>query len=56
MINIALRFDDPSISSDHALEKEVIAICKRYRVKINWQFQKDLPASLLFQNPLKKQL
>mgnify|MGYP002700258740 CR=1 FL=1 len=36
MINIALRFDDPSVSSNHALEKEVIAICYRHGVKINF--------------------
>ncbi|OUS15928.1 hypothetical protein A9Q88_09250 [Gammaproteobacteria bacterium 50_400_T64] len=36
MINIALRFDDPSITSNHALEKEVIAICSRHGVKINF--------------------
>ncbi|MEZ0123236.1 MAG: DUF2334 domain-containing protein [Candidatus Reddybacter sp.] len=35
MINIALRFDDPSISSNHELEKAVIAICAKYGVKIN---------------------
>ena len=36
MINIALRFDDPSISSNHDLEKEVISICARHHVKINF--------------------
>jgi len=35
MINVALRFDDPSITSDHKLEFEVIKICARYGVKIN---------------------
>ena len=36
MIHIALRFDDPSISSDRDLEKNVIEICVRYGVKINF--------------------
>ncbi len=36
MINVAIRFDDPSISSDHALEEEVISICAQYGVKINF--------------------
>ena len=35
MINVALRFDDPSITSDHKLEFEVIKICAKYGVKIN---------------------
>jgi len=35
MINIALRFDDPSVSSNHALEEAVIAICAKHGVKIN---------------------
>lgn len=36
MINIALRFDDPSVSSNHMLESEVINICSEYGVKINF--------------------
>lgn len=36
MIKIAFRFDDPSLTSDHSLEKRVIDICKRYAVKINF--------------------
>ncbi|MEZ0148379.1 MAG: DUF2334 domain-containing protein [Candidatus Reddybacter sp.] len=36
MIHIALRFDDPSVSSDHILENNVIEICVRYGVKINF--------------------
>ncbi|MBL4780856.1 MAG: DUF2334 domain-containing protein [Porticoccaceae bacterium] len=35
MINVALRFDDPSVSSNHKLEEAVIAICAKYGVKIN---------------------
>ncbi|NOR70194.1 MAG: hypothetical protein GQ532_10985 [Methylomarinum sp.] len=36
MIKIAFRFDDPSFTSDHLLEKNIIEICKRYAVKINF--------------------
>jgi len=36
MIKIAFRFDDPSLTSDHSLEKEIINICNRYAVKINF--------------------
>ena len=36
MINIAFRFDDPSVSSNHMLESEVINICSEYGVKINF--------------------
>ena len=36
MIKIAFRFDDPSVTSDHSLEKEIINICKKYDVKINF--------------------
>lgn len=36
MIKIAFRFDDPSLTSDHSLEKRIIDICKRYAVKINF--------------------
>ena len=36
MINIAIRFDDPSITSNHALEEAVISICIQYGVKINF--------------------
>ena len=47
MINIALRFDDPSISSNHDLEKEVIAICSRHDVKINFAV---IPFKIINQN------
>lgn len=36
MIRLAFRFDDPSLTSDHALEKEIIALCKKYKIKINF--------------------
>jgi len=36
MIKIAFRFDDPSLTSDHLLEKQIINICNRYAVKINF--------------------
>ena len=36
MINVAIRFDDPSITSNHALEEDVISICSQYGVKINF--------------------
>ncbi|WP_198245568.1 DUF2334 domain-containing protein [methane-oxidizing endosymbiont of Gigantopelta aegis] len=36
MIKIAFRFDAPSVTSDHSLEKEIINICKAHDVKINF--------------------
>lgn len=36
MIHIAFRFDDPSLTSDHSLEKSIINICQRYAVKKNF--------------------
>ena len=36
MIHVAFRFDDPSENSDHELEKDIIKLCCKYRVPINF--------------------
>ena len=36
MIQIAFRFDDPSETSNHELEKEIIGLCCKYNVPVNF--------------------
>lgn len=36
MIHVAFRFDDPSENSDHELEKDIIELCCKYNVSVNF--------------------